>query len=536
MSTPPDSVLENRVGNKLTNKLPSSFSNDLFASVVVFLVALPLCMGIAIASGVPASYGIITGIVGGILVGCISGAPLLVSGPAAGLAVMIWELINDHGLFVLGPIVFIAGAIQLAAGSLKMGQWFRAVSPSVIHGMLAGIGVSIVAAQLYLMMDLSPVGNGIRNLLHYPVELENLFIAIEAHQGSLLEPINGSTSHIALGIGLLTIAVAKGWDKLAPTNMKLLPSALIAVIVATLVSWGLDLPVAHVTVPENLFAEIAIPGTAYFATFKQGDVVLAAIAVAFIASAETLLSASAVDKMHDGTKTKYSKELFAQGAGNMVCGLLGALPMTGVIARSSANVQAGAKTRLSTIMHGCLMLVFATLLSFLLAEVPIASLSAILIIIGIKLINPAHIRKLKQFDKSEVWIYAITLGTIVVTDLLDGVLIGIGLAFARLLYSLLHLETKLEKSKENEKVITLHLMGAATFIQLPRLASTLEKIPFDTELHVDIQNLSYIDPACLELMEEWGDDHKAQGGTVVIEWHALFGKYKKRELTETSNN
>ena len=195
----------------------SSFSADLMASIVVFLIAMPLSMGIAIASGVPPALGIVGAIVGGLVVSLIAGAPLLVSGPAAGLAVLIWELVRDHGLVALGPVVLVAGLIQIAAGGFGMGLWFRAVSPAVIHGMLAGIGVSIVANQLYIMMDGSPLGNGLKNLMIFPGELERLGEAVMSVPASQwLEPINGSTSHIAVGIGILSMVLALIWGKIAP--------------------------------------------------------------------------------------------------------------------------------------------------------------------------------------------------------------------------------------------------------------------------------------------------------------------------------
>lgn len=502
--------------------------SDLLASIVVFLVALPLCMGIAIASGVPPALGLITGIIGGLLVGFFAGSPLLVSGPAAGLAVIIWELVQQHGIVVLGPIVLLAGIFQMIAGSLKMGQWFRAVSPSVIHGMLAGIGVSIVANQAYVMMDAKPVGHGIKNLMLFPAKMEYVF---ESLQGlsltQMLQPIAGSTTHLALGIGLLTLAIMLSWTSLVPKKLQLIPAPLVAVTVASVAAASLQLPINYVEVPSNLLEVIRLPTVTDIEHLFDGPIFTAALVVAFIASAETLLSAAAVDRMHNGPRTRYDKELFAQGVGNTLCGFVGALPMTGVIARSGANVKAGAKTRASTILHGFWLLLFIVMLPFVLHSVPIAALAAILVVIGTKLINPSDVRKLKAFGKSEVYIYFITLGTIVATNLLDGVLIGIGLAFAKIIYSLIHLETRLGIDQKR-KIAVLKLDGAATFIQLPKLARVLEKVPNDVELHVNIQELSHIDPACLELFENWGKEHEATGGSMVLEWSALMNKYDKK--------
>ena len=506
--------------------------NDLLASIVVFLVALPLCMGIAIASGVPPAVGLITGIVGGIIVGIFAGSPLLVSGPAAGLAVIIWELVQNHGIAVLGPIVLMAGIIQVIAGSFKMGQWFRAVSPAVIHGMLAGIGVTILANQAFVMIDSNPMGNGVKNLLLFPAEVEHIF---ESLQGltieQMLQPINDSSSHLALGIGALTLLIMISWTSLAPKKLRLIPAPLVAVIIASAVAVGLQLPINYVEVPSNLLDVIQLPTLTEITHLFDGPIFTAALAVAFIASAETLLSAAAVDRMHNGVRTRYDKELFAQGLGNTLCGFLGVLPMTGVIARSGANVEAGAKTRASTIIHGFWLLLFIAMLPFVLHNVPIASLAAVLIVIGSKLIKPSDIRKLREFGKGEMYIYFVTLGTIVATNLLDGVLIGIGLAFGKIVYSMIHLEARLGINADR-KIAVLKLDGAATFIQLPKLAGILEKVPDDIELHVNIEELTHIDPACLELFENWAEEHRATGGSVVLEWNKLMGKYGNKQRSK----
>ena len=502
--------------------------SDLLASVVVFLVALPLCMSIAIASGVPPALGIITGIIGGIFVGIFAGSPLLVSGPAAGLAVIIWELVQTHGIAVLGPIVLLSGIIQMIAGSLKMGQCFRAASPSVIHGMLAGIGVTIVANQAYVMMDSSPVGNGIKNLLVFPSRVNEVLASLRGLSfEQMLQPINGSSVHLALGIGLLTLAIMISWTKLISKKCQMLPASLVAISVATVVAAALQLPIKYVGVPSSLIDVVRLPAMSEITHLFDGPIFTAALVVAYIASAETLLSAAAVDRIHVGPRTKYDKELFAQGMGNTVCGFLGALPMTGVIVRSGINVAAGARTRASTILHGFWILLFILLLPFVLQHVPIAALAAVLVIVGSKLINPRDVRKLKAFGKSEVYIYFITLGIIVATNLLDGVLIGIGLAFGKIIYSLIHLDTRLEIDRKR-KLAVLKLSGSATFIELPKLAGKLERVPKNFELHINIEELGHIDPVCLELLENWGEAHESTGGSLILEWQALMGKYDKK--------
>lgn len=506
-----------------------NFRADFLASVVVFLVALPLCMGIAIASGVPPALGLISGIIGGLVVSILAGSPLLISGPAAGLAVIVWQLVNDHGLAALGPIVLFAGIFQMLAGGLRLGLWFRAVSPSVIHGMLAGIGVSIMATQLHVMIDKAPNGHGLKDLLLFPGQL--LAIGEDLRGVPLadwLGPVGGSTHHLAFGVGVLTVLTIILWPRLAPKALRTVPAPLAGVLAAALVCWILALPIRYVSVPESLFAEIEVLSFEAVLNAFDSPLLGAALLVAFIASVETLLSASAVDKMHDGAPTNYDKELFAQGLGNALCGLVGALPLTGVIARSGANVASGGKTRASAFMHAVWLLLFAGALSFTLQRIPIAALAGVLIVIGFKLVNPAHIRQLGEYGRGEVIIYWITLSTIVVSNLFDGVLVGIILAFAKLLYSLLHLGISVRLDTDRKQA-HLDLRGAATFIQLPKLAQTLDtQVPDSVELHVSIKHLTYIDHACLDLLENWALKHQDRGGRLVLEWDDLRDKYHRR--------
>jgi MFS superfamily sulfate permease-like transporter len=629
---------------------------DFLASIVVFLVALPLCMGIAIASGVPVAAGLITGIVGGLVVGWFAGAPLQVSGPAAGLTVIVYELVRQHGLEVLGIAVLICGALQLAAGLLRYGQWFRAVSPAVIYGMLAGIGVLIFSSQFHVMVDDAPKGSGIANLVSIPdairkgssisklgtVEerrarrelLQQLGALHEqqvqlrewaaeripkppadantqqaadppeaiAAEDSRLEPLalrqqelsrqfsalvqqlekqgvsqnvndpvalqaaiddaldcmetalsdlqQGRTERVrasqegiqrglervlgslnnhdwAAKIGLLTIAALVLWRMLAPNRLKLIPAPLVAVVIATAVSAILNLPVLYVEVPDNLWSEVHFPTLTVLSSVPFGVVFQGGVVLAVVASAETLLCATAVDQMQSETRTNYDRELAAQGLGNMVCGLLGALPMTGVIVRSSANVDAGAKTRLSAILHGLWLLVFVALLAHVLRMIPTSALAAMLVYTGYKLINFRVIRSLKKYGWGEVIVYFATLGTIVCVDLLTGVITGIALSAAKLLYTFSHLELRLDLNSPGSTA-TLSLQGAATFVRLPMLASELERVPHDVELHVDFEHLDYIDHACLDLLMNWAKQHEGTGGTLVIDWESLHSTFSNR--------
>lgn len=501
--------------------LRATIGKDALASVVVFLVALPLCMGVAIASGVSPMAGLVTGIVGGLLVGLIAGSPLQVSGPAAGLTVLVWQLVQHHGIAMLGVIVLLAGLLQLAAGLFKLGQWFRAVSPAVIHGMLAGIGVLILASQFHVMLDKKPIGSGIQNFLGMEPALLETFTS-------------GGTSLQAFFIGVMTIAIIVLWGMFAPKRLKILPAPLIAVVAAVVVSAVMQLKIKYIpdllANPDdinNFWTVIQFPTMENLWHALDKDILIAAVSVAFIASAETLLSASAVDQLHQGPRTKYDKELVAQGVGNSVCGVLGALPMTGVIVRSTANVEAGGKTRASAFLHGVWLLLFAAVLPFTLAYIPVASLAAVLVFTGWKLAYPKAVPGLLRFGKSEVAIYVVTIVTIVATNLLEGVLLGLGLSILKLLYAFSHLEIHWDEDIVRNRV-QLHLKGAATLIRLPQLAAALDEVRPGSEVHVHFEHLDYIDHACLDLLSNWERQHEATGGTLVIEWEELSHKYHQR--------
>jgi MFS superfamily sulfate permease-like transporter len=489
------------------------FSRDLTASIVVFLVAMPLCMGIAVASGVPAERGLITGIIGGIVVGALAGSPLQVSGPAAGLAVIVFEIVAKHGLSTLGPILVLAGLVQLAAGALRMGQWFRAISPAVVHGMLAGIGVLIVAGQFHVLFGDKPRANGLENLLAIPGAITSLSIST----------FGGAEA--ALLVGVVTIGSILLWEKIRPAKLKLVPGALLGVLAGTFVAMGFGLDVQKIAVPESIAGAIAIPGMADFAKLADPMIILTAVAVAFIASAETLLSAAAVDRMHDGPRTKYNKELGAQGVGNLLCGLVGALPMTGVIVRSSANVQAGAVTRASAILHGVWILAFVALLPFVLRQVPSAALAGVLVVTGWKLVSLDHVRHLfARYGLLPALIWAATFVMVVATDLLTGVLVGLALTVVELLPNLKRMRLKIAQQDLGEKEQEIRLEGAATFVQLPKITKALDAAPDGGVVRLDTRALTVLDHTTTEVLSEWVKSKERTGSKVELPNACVFGE------------
>jgi len=491
------------------------FKQDILASLVVFLVALPLCMGIAIASGAPPAAGLVTGIIGGLIVGSLSGCPLQVSGPAAGLAVLVYEMIQKFGMEMLAPVIVVAGAMQLLAGSLRMGQLFRSIGPAVIYGMLAGIGILIVGAQFHVMVDDKPGASGIQNLISIPGSF---------YKG--IFPPDGSSHHLAAFLGVTTILVVILWSKFAPAKLKWIPGALLGVVTATAIAQTVGMTVRYVSLPDNLFGAIQLPAAASFLRAFQPEFLLAAVTLAFVASAETLLSASAVDQMHDGPRTNYDKEMRSQGVGNILSGLAGGLPMTGVIVRSATNVAAGAKTRRSAMMHGLWLLILVAALPGVLRLVPTSSLAAILVYTGYKLINPANVRRLISYGGAPVLIYAVTVVMIVCADLLTGIIAGIALSLVKILWALSSLTIETRTSEANR--VDLFISGAATFLRMPKLVDTLNALPVSSEVHVHFQNMQYIDHASMEAITSWEQQRASKDGKTVVEWEELKDRYKLR--------
>ncbi len=489
---------------------------DFTASIVVFLVAMPLCMGIAIASGVPPEKGLITGIIGGLLVGALAGAPLQVSGPAAGLAVIVFEIVRDQGLSALGPILVLAGLIQIAAGIFRLGGWFRAISPAVVHGMLAGIGILIVVGQFHVMFDARPLASGLENLAAMPGRVFGLSTDLRA-------------TELAFAIGILTILTMLGWEKFRPASLRLVPGALVGVIVGTLTAFCLGLGVAKVNVPASIFAAIDLPGPDYLSRLLDPAILATAVAIAFIASAETLLSAAAVDRMHDGERTDYNKELRAQGIGNMLCGLAGALPMTGVIVRSSANVQAGALTRASSMMHGAWILGFVMLLPWLLREIPMAALGGILVVTGWRLVSLSHVRHLfTHHGVLPAAIWATTLVMVVATDLLTGVLVGLGLSLLELIPHARRLRLRVDQKHGAERS-EIRLDGAATFVSLPKLNAALDAVPEGKAVMLDMERVDAVDHTSAEMLGEWLQRKRRSGLRVdVSDTRGHLGKLAKQ--------
>ena len=433
---------------------------DLGASVVVFLVALPLCVGVAVASGVPAELGIVTGVVGGIVVGLLPGSTMQVSGPAAGLTVLVADAVSRHGLEALGVIVLGAGLLQVVLGLARGGRWFRAISPSVVQGMLAGIGLVLIFGQL-------------KHLVVSPV---------------------------AAALGVLTVLIMLLWQR---TPMRVVPGILVGVVVCTALAAVFASSVEKITV-GTLSADVHLPN---FSLLDTG-VIGTAVVFALVASAESMFSAAAVDRMHTGPRTQYNKELVAQGVGNSICGLLGALPMTAVIVRSSANVNAGARTKASRVLHGVWLLLFVVLLPGLLTLIPIAVLAAVLVHAGWKLLGLREVVTLWRTDKAEMGVLVLTAGLIVGTDLLTGTVVGLLAAVVKTAWDV----SRLQVTVTPEGVA---LRGNATFLRLPVLLDELERVDRE-HVRMDLSGVRHLDQACGQAIDQWVDQSRKAGRTVEL--------------------
>ncbi|WP_282797824.1 SulP family inorganic anion transporter [Streptomyces sp. CC224B] len=476
---------------------PGVLRQDILASLVVFLVAVPLCVGVAVASGVPAELGLITGIVGGLVVGCLPGSAIQVSGPAAGLTVLVFEAVQEFGLSMLGAIVLLTGALQITLGLLRCGRWFRAISVSVVQGMLAGIGLVLILGQLYTLAEAQQPRSGVDKIAGLP-EL-------------LTDTLDSTASLTATAVGLGTIAVLVLWPKL-PAAAKLVPAPLAAVALVTTAIAALSLDVAKVTV-RGITDAIEPPSLGSLADFGSVAVLGTVLAFTLIASAESLFSAAAVDRMHNGPRTHYDKELTAQGVGNTVCGVLGALPLTAVIVRSSANVRSGARTPLSRILHGAWLLLFAVLLPAALGIIPLAALAGVLIHAGCKLIPVKEIIPLARSHRGEAVVLAATALTIVVTNMFEGVVLGLVLAVVKSAWDTSRVHIDVQELPGNRLLVTL--AGNATFLRIPHILQTLEAMPKDRPIELDLTAVDHLDHACRTALENWALRHNDSGTEVV---------------------
>ncbi len=480
-----------------------NLGTEITASLVVFLVALPLCIGVAVASGVPAELGIISGVIGGLVVGAARGSTLQVSGPAAGLAALVAETVLEFGVAMLGVIVLGSGILQIVLGLVRLGRMFQAISLAVVQGMLAGIGLPLIFGQLYPMSDSKAPGTPLENIAGVP--------------GLLADVLTNPQALIAALLGVVTIVLSFLWKKM-PGPVKKVPAALVAVGIGIGVAAlpGVDVKTLQV---GNLLSSVQVLGTEQLAGLADLGILTAILTFTVIASAESLFTAAAVDRMHSGPRTRYNAELVAQGAGNTVAGLLGALPITAVVARSSANVHAGATTRISRTLHGLWLLAFALLLPQVLALIPISVLAGVLVHSGWKLFAPEEFPKMWRQDRGEFAVMTITTLVIVATALLEGVLIGLaaGVVLAALRMSRTVIRQDLD-GDDGDGVARIVMAGNATFLRLPQVIEALEAAAASGKprIGLDLTGVTHLDHACRNQVEEFAAQQRGLGTQVEL--------------------
>lgn len=514
-STPPSPEGSGSLLSKL-NPMRSrgTLRADFTASLVVFLVALPLCVGVAVASGVPAELGLITGIVGGLVTGFLPGSSLQVSGPAAGLTVLVYEAVQAYGLGGLGVLVLAAGLLQVLMGVLKLGRWFRAISVSVVQGMLAGIGLVLIAGQVYSLADLTAPSSGLDK--------------ITGLGGLVADAAASSTALTAIAVGVGTILVLVLWPKWTAAS-RILPAPLAAVLLATTATVGFGLPIARVEV-TGLFESVQPPGADDFAGLASFAMLGTVLAFTLIASAESLFSAAAVDRLHEGPRTDYNKELIAQGTGNTVCGVLGALPMTAVIVRSSANVSAGARTKASRVLHGVWLLLFAAAFPAALEIIPVSALAGVLVHAGWKLIPVKDLGPLWREHRTEALVLAITAIAIVVTDMFQGVLIGLLCAIVKTAWETSHVHVETEDPGAG-RPLRVSVLGNATFLRLPKLQDQLDAVPSDRTVELSLTGLRHTDHACGLALAAWEEQHNRSARSSQVPGSAAHKSGRKEGTT-----
>ncbi|MCT4354627.1 SulP family inorganic anion transporter [Streptomyces sp. Je 1-79] len=470
---------------------------DLSASISVFLIALPLSLGIALATGAPLQAGLVAAAVGGLVAGRFGGAPLQVSGPAAGLTVVTAELIQRYGWRTTCAITVLAGLAQLGLAALRVARSALAVSPAIVHGMLAGIGVTIALAQLHIVLGGTPQSSTVDNVLGLPAQLADLHPA-------------------ALSISALTVAVLLLWPRLpgrAGHALRKIPAALASVAAATALAAFAGLAVPRVDLPS--WSSHILPG------LPQGPVLgIAAgvVTITLVTSVQSLLSAVAVDKLvaaradhgHGVPRSRLDRELAGQGAANMVSGALGGLPVAGVAVRSVANVSAGAMSRNSTMLHGLWIVLAALLLVPLLDLIPLPALAALVMVVGIQMVNITHIRSVTRHR--EVLVYAVTLSGVVLVGILEGVALGIAVAIAVAMHRLA--KTRITR-EEHEGRHLVRVRGQLTFLAVPRLSRALHQLPPGAHAVVELDG-SFMDHAAYETLHDWQAGYLRAGGTVDV--------------------
>jgi len=501
-------------------KILQSFSADISASIVVFLVALPLCLGIALGSQAPLFSGIIAGVVGGVVIGFLSNSSLSVSGPAAGLIAIVVLGVQTLGSFEAFLLAaFIAGILQIMFGYLRLGSLSDFIPNSVIKGMLAAIGVILIIKQLPHFVGYDT---------HH--EIDEGLLEIDQQEKTFLNlfDIANHISPLAIGIGTISILILLLWETKflkKYRTLKFIPAPLIAVIIGVAINYYfasvnsvLALQQEHlVTLPSlknlaDLNSILLFPDMlAVFNPHVWGI----ALTIALVASIETLLCIEATDKIDPlKRRTDGNRELKAQGVGNALSAILGGLPITSVIVRSSANVNAGAQSKFSTIFHGAWLLLAVIFIPHFLEKIPYAALAAILILTGFKLAKPSIFKALYRLGADQLIPFIITVLAILLTNLLLGICIGIIVSFAFILYS--NFKSSLMIVNNDKNHYLLRLRKDVSFLNKAKLKNMLENLPISSHVLIDVSRCDFIDKDVIEVINDFSKHAQLKKITVEI--------------------
>ena len=510
----------------------SYLPRDLIAGLVVFLVALPLCLGIALASGAPLFSGLLSGIIGGIVVGSISGSSTSVSGPAAGLTAIVIAQIAKLGSFEAFLLaVMLGGVIQIVLGIVRAGSLSAFFPSSVIKGLLAAIGVILILKQIPHVVghDTDPEGD----MSFSQPDKENTF-------SELLTLLEGEIHMGGAVVGLSSIVLLVGWERIKLLKKSVIPGPLMVVLLGVGLHflfqrlggpWAIEtshlvqIPVAESA--SDLMSFLTFPD---FSQWANPAIYMAAVTIAIVASLETLLNLEAVDKLDsENRNSPASRELIAQGVGNVTAGMIGGLPVTSVIVRGSVNVNAGAKTKGSTIFHGILLLIAVALIPMYMNMIPLAALAAILLVTGFKLASPALFRQMWSEGRYQFLPFLITLLSIVFTDLLIGILIGLGVSLLFILNSSLRQPIRrIVETHVGGDVLHIELANQVSFLNRAALDKVFNDAPRGTNMLIDASSTDYIDPDILSLIQEFKDKIGPARGISV----SLRGFRKKYQLSD----
>ncbi|MGZ8184955.1 MAG: SulP family inorganic anion transporter [Methylobacter sp.] len=522
--------------------LKENWRSDLLSGFLVFLIALPLCLGISMASGFPPSAGIITAIIGGILVSRVNGSYLTISGPAAGLIVVVLDAVQSLGegdamagyRYALAAIVF-ASVLQILMGLFKAGRLSSFFPASVIHGMLAAFGIIIMAKQIHVVWGVTP-------------EKGSLFSTIAQIPHSFFD----LNPEIAI-IGLSGLVILITWSMLKNRTLKMIPAPIIVVLTGMGLARYFDLehehmylflPDAHflphheatvgpkflVAISDNFMSSFYFPDFSKLLTVEFWEAV---IAISLVGSLESLLSAVAVDKLDPyQRKSDLDRDLTAIGAGNLVAGFIGGLPMIAEIVRSSANVNNGAKTAWANFFHGVFLLLFVVLFPRLIHSIPLASLAALLVFTGFRLASPKEFAKVMGVGKEQLFMFIVTIIGVLATDLLIGVAIGIVAKFAIhmlrgvRLNNLFKIHFVIERP--NADVILVEIIGAAIFSNFMALKNTLAHLEKGKTIIFQLNNAYMLDHTVMEFIHNFQHDYEAQGGKckfLGLEYHDTYSRH-----------